>query len=646
MKKTRLSSVVRLLAAGMLMGGCMADFGGESPGGAAQGPSIGGGEAIGEAKQALIAGTWSDWQPLGGATLKGPTIASRGVGRLDAFVLGLDNNVYIKNYANGAWSPWQSLGAPAGVTLVSSPDAVSSDASSVSVVARANDSKFYLRTWTATSGWSGWNSLPGEFSNQGPGISSRGPGSLDVFGSGLDNQTWQTFLGGGSWNCCGALGSPQNAPLASNVTSVSWNSSAVHLFVRGADNSLWSRWWDGATWYPTWYNLGGQFTSGLGVASWAPGHLDVFGVGTDSQIWQRQYDAGWSGFTPVGFPPGGLAAGSSPDAVSSGPGRIDLIVRGSDNQPWVRSFTSFTARGMRPPVAAGQRHSLAVKSDGTVWAWGYNRNGQLGDGTTTDRSTPGPVPNLTDVVSVAASDRHNLALKSDGTLWAWGDNIQGQLGDGTTTESLTPKQVPGLTDVVAVTAGNSHNLALKRDGTLWAWGQNSNGQLGDGTTTPSLTPKQVLTGVVSVAAGSSHTLASKSDGTLWAWGENANSELGDGTTTDSLTPKQVPNLTGVVSVAVGLSHSLALKSDGTLWAWGDNYSGQLGDGTTFPFTRTTPQLVNLPGGVVAMGASPTHSMVVKSDGTLWTWGLGSELLGDGTTSRSTPGQLTGLPVRL
>ena len=594
MKKTRLSSVVRLLAAGMLMGGCMADFGGESPGGAAQGPSIGGGEAIGEAKQALIAGTWSDWQPLGGATLKGPTIASRGVGRLDAFVLGLDNNVYIKNYANGAWSPWQSLGAPAGVTLVSSPDAVSSDASSVSVVARANDSKFYLRTWTATSGWSGWNSLPGEFSNQGPGISSRGPGSLDVFGSGLDNQTWQTFLGGGSWNCCGALGSPQNAPLASNVTSVSWNSSAVHLFVRGADNSLWSRWWGGATWYPTWYNLGGQFTSGLGVASWAPGHLDVFGVGTDSQIWQRQHDAGWSGFTPVGFPPGGLAAGSSPDAVSSGPGRIDLIVRGSDNQPWVRSFTSFTARGMRPPVAAGQRHSLAVKSDGTVWAWGYNRNGQLGDGTTTDRSTPGPVPNLTDVVSVAASDRHNLALK--------------------------------------------------RDGTLWAWGQNSNGQLGDGTTTPSLTPKQVLTGVVSVATGYHYSLAVKSDGTLWAWGDNEYGQLGDGTWADSFTPKQV--LTGVVAVAAGGSHSLALKSDGTLWAWGDNYSGQLGDGTTFPFTRTTPQLVNLPGGVVAMGASPTHSMAVKSDGTLWTWGLGSELLGDGTTSRSTPGQLTGLPVRL
>ncbi|MGB9825198.1 MAG: invasin domain 3-containing protein, partial [Desulfofundulus sp.] len=160
-------------------------------------------------------------------------------------------------------------------------------------------------------------------------------------------------------------------------------------------------------------------------------------------------------------------------------------------------------------------HSLEVKSDGTVWAWGNNNFGQLGDGTTINHATPVQVKNLTGVVAVAAGYYHSLALKSDGTVWAWGSNHYGQLGDGTTTDRYTPVQVQNLTDVVAVAANDFYSLALKSDGTVWAWGDNSYGRLGDGTTTNRTVPVQVknLTSVVAIAAGSWHPLALKSDGT-------------------------------------------------------------------------------------------------------------------------------------
>ncbi|MBI4495208.1 MAG: tandem-95 repeat protein, partial [Chloroflexi bacterium] len=160
-------------------------------------------------------------------------------------------------------------------------------------------------------------------------------------------------------------------------------------------------------------------------------------------------------------------------------------------------------------VAAGQEHSLAVKSDGTVWAWGYNWAGQLGDGTTTSRPTPVQVSGLSGMTAVAAGQEHSLAVKSDGTVWAWGDNFNGQLGDGTTTRRFTPVQVSSLSNVVAVAGGSSHSLVRKGDGTVWAWGYNNRGQLGDGTTTSRSVPVQVsgLSNVVAVAAGQYHSLA-------------------------------------------------------------------------------------------------------------------------------------------
>ncbi|MGB9858596.1 MAG: Ig-like domain-containing protein [Moorellaceae bacterium] len=321
-------------------------------------------------------------------------------------------------------------------------------------------------------------------------------------------------------------------------------------------------------------------------------------------------------------------------------------------------------------LAAGSYHSLALRSDGTVWAWGSNSSGQLGDGTTTNRTTPVQVkgPNgsgyLTDVVALAAGWDFSLALRSDGSVWAWGNNSYGQLGDGTTTSHTTPVQVKGpngsgyLTDVVAVAAGYSHSLALRSDGTVWAWGKNTYGRLGDGTTTNRTTPVQVkgpngngyLTDVVAVAAGCDFSLALRSDGSVWAWGNNSYGQLGDNTSNSYSTPVQVkgPNgdgyLTGVIGImtAPGSTSSLAMKADGSIWAWGYNYFGQLGDGTSGTSSnRRTPVQVKGPGGtgnltgITAIGVGSIHSLAFKSDATVWAWGDNSYgQLGDGTTNSS------------
>jgi len=179
-------------------------------------------------------------------------------------------------------------------------------------------------------------------------------------------------------------------------------------------------------------------------------------------------------------------------------------------------------------VSGGGHYSLALKSDGTVWTWGNNRYGQLGDGNNSYRSTLtqtldllAQASNFTDMVAVEGGSSHSLAISSDGSVWAWGDNTNGQLGFGPTISSNTPFKVPGLTGVIAVAAGSSHSLALKNDGTVWAWGYNGYGQVGDGTNINSNIPIQVnLADVVAISAGYFHRVAVKSEATVWAWGFN------------------------------------------------------------------------------------------------------------------------------
>ena len=282
-------------------------------------------------------------------------------------------------------------------------------------------------------------------------------------------------------------------------------------------------------------------------------------------------------------------------------------------------------------IAAGDRHTLALLSDGTVWAWGRNGSGQLGFATTANRSPPMQVPGLSGAVAVAAGNAHSMAVKSDGSVWAWGENKEGQLGEGTQTSRISPAQVPGLTDVVAVAAGYAHSIALKSDGSLWAWGANDSGQLGDGTTVNRSSPIQVqgLSSVAAVSAGYAQSIAAKLDGSVWTWGANDSGQLGDGTRTNRYSPVQVPGLDGVARVAAGYTHSIALKTDGSVWVWGKGDSGELGDGARTD--RSSP--VQVPGlaGAVAVGGGVKRTLAVKSDGSVLAWGendLGGD--GDGT----------------
>jgi len=268
-------------------------------------------------------------------------------------------------------------------------------------------------------------------------------------------------------------------------------------------------------------------------------------------------------------------------------------------------------------ISVGHRYMLAVRS-GKVWAWGNNEYGQLGDGTTTDRSFPVQVSGLSGVTAVSAGGPHSLALKSDGTVWAWGYNRYGQLGDGTGTNQHTPVQVSDITGVTAISAGAFHSLALDSDGNVWAWGYNGYGRLGDGTIAERSSPVQVsgLSGVTAVSAGSARSFAVDSGGNVWAWGNNYNGMLGDGTSTDQHIPVKVLNLLDVVAVSSSSSFSYALKSDGTAWAWGDNGYGQLGDRTTT--FRSTPVQVKVLQDIIALeGWGHSHGLALISEGTVW-----------------------------
>lgn len=283
----------------------------------------------------------------------------------------------------------------------------------------------------------------------------------------------------------------------------------------------------------------------------------------------------------------------------------------------VVDYATLTPLANLVAVSAGDDHSLALRADGTLWGWGNNLHGQTGTGFFLhDTHAAWPVPGIDDVVAISAGMAYNLALKADGTVWSWGWNTFGQLGDGMLgIERHSPVQVSGLTNVVAVVASGSgwHSLALKADGTVWAWGRNERGALGDGTTTDRLAPVQVsgLTGVRGIAAGTAHSIAVKADGTVWAWGDNGHGQLGDGTTTQRTVPVQVPSFGGVVAVTTGQTHTVVLKADGTVWSWGgNNWSGQLGDGHFASIDRTSPgQVLNITA-ATALSTAGQHSVII------------------------------------
>lgn len=273
-------------------------------------------------------------------------------------------------------------------------------------------------------------------------------------------------------------------------------------------------------------------------------------------------------------------------------------------------------------IAAGKEHSLGIKNDGTLWVWGDNYYHQLGLGDNinypSDRTILVQLGIATNWQTIAGSEKHTVSLKNDGTLWTWGNNIYGQLGDGTNVKKIIPVQI-GTAIWQKIAANISNTAAIKSDGTLWTWGDNNFGQLGDGTNINKNIPTQIGTATwQSVAFGSTHTLAIKTDGTLWGWGSNAFGQLAMGTDYGPNAPTQIGTEIWQ-SVTANNYHTIAIKSDGTLWACGNNFNGQLGDGTTVNKNVLTQIGTATDWQSISTG-NGGHSLAIKNDGTLWTWG--------------------------
>ena len=285
-------------------------------------------------------------------------------------------------------------------------------------------------------------------------------------------------------------------------------------------------------------------------------------------------------------------------------------------------------------IAVGYEHSLAVKNDGTLWAWGNNWVGQLGDGTITDKTIPTQIGTANNWLKVSAGFYASYAIKTDGTLWAWGQNAYGQLGLGTSTYAYSvPTQVGTDTNWQSICSKNYFCLAIKTNGTLWAWGQNGFGQLGDNTTVNKNIPTQIGTDTnwQSVSVWQNHSLAIKSNGTLWAWGQNYSGQLGDNTTVNKIIPTQIGTATNWYKTACGYNYSLGIKTDGTLWAWGSNTNGQFGIAS--PSSSNVPFQIGTDNDWQDISVGNDFTYGIKTNKTLWSTGVNDVgQLGNGTFS--------------
>ncbi len=293
-------------------------------------------------------------------------------------------------------------------------------------------------------------------------------------------------------------------------------------------------------------------------------------------------------------------------------------------------------------VRAGAYHSCVRKTDGTLSCWGRNYRGSLGDDYSSSYSVV-PVQPLEDVAvnsSHVSTSYQTCSVHTNGTVWCWGRNLTGQIGDGTLVDRHVPTQVAGLTGIVYVEAGRDHSCALRNDGVLFCWGDNGYGQLGNGTTTGSATPVAVSTSesFIDFRAGERHTCATSTTGELWCWGRNSSGQLGDDTSTHRSTPVLVKDLPSpVVELSGGKSHNCVILDDDTLRCWGHNGYGQLGIGNTS--SQYKPVLVM--SDVAGVSAGVESSCAMKNDGSAWCWGNNNYgQLGDGTTTQRTS------PVRM
>lgn len=282
-------------------------------------------------------------------------------------------------------------------------------------------------------------------------------------------------------------------------------------------------------------------------------------------------------------------------------------------------------------TGGGAFFSVAMKNNGSIWAWGDNQFGQLGDGTNIDKWNPIQIGNETNWKSIKTGFYHTLALKNDGTLWAWGYNYSGQLGNGNENSTNVPVQIGVSNDWKEIYVGYHYSIAIKNNGTLWAWGNNYWGQLGDGTTINKNTPTQIgnENNWKSISGGANHTLAIKNNGSLWAWGRNNFGQLGNGNYNNNLVPIQVGNVNDWSTISAGSYHSLAQKNDNTIWAWGSNNWGQIGDFSNL--NRNLPTQIGTSNNWKSVFSGFDFSIGILNDDSLWVWGRNNDYeYGNGT----------------
>ncbi|MBU1218293.1 hypothetical protein KKF34_09565 [Myxococcota bacterium] len=276
-------------------------------------------------------------------------------------------------------------------------------------------------------------------------------------------------------------------------------------------------------------------------------------------------------------------------------------------------------------ISGGREHSCAVKADGSAWCWGKNTSGQLGNGDLEDTMIPAGVSGMSEgVKSICPGADHTCALKSDGSLWCWGSNVSGQIGDGTTEDRHEPVRVESLNyNVISVECGYDHTCVQIDDGSVWCWGSNESGQVGDSTTENRLVPVMVESvgkDITQISVGANHNFAVKNDNSVYGWGMGGFSQLGDGNATNQETPVAISPLeNSVQKISAGSIFSCALKLDGTVWCWGFNLFGQLGTGSVD--SQSLPvQTQVLTSGVEQLVTGSNHACVLKTDGSVWCWG--------------------------
>jgi alpha-tubulin suppressor-like RCC1 family protein len=289
-------------------------------------------------------------------------------------------------------------------------------------------------------------------------------------------------------------------------------------------------------------------------------------------------------------------------------------------------------------AATGAYHSAAISYTGFLWTWGYNTYGQLGNGTNSIQNIPVIISTFTDWVQVTAGYDHTAGIRSNGAILIWGGDYVGQTGNGANTSYFTPSRVGTDNNWQAIEAGSEFSTAIKNDGKLWAWGWNEFGNLGDGTINNRFSPVQIGTDNKwqSVKPGFDYVVSIKNNGTLWAWGSQGGGQFGDSTT---YTPIQIGTASNWQKVAAGSFYTLAIKNNGMLWAWGDNSNGQLGIGNTI--YQNTPVQVGTDADWQQVATGWDFSLAIKTDGSLWAWGNnGNGQLGIGNTNNQN------VPVRI